>query len=879
MLLAGGGAAPRILAAAGVRIGLAGSAILRSDVPLGFALQSEGSWPLLVSGDPTGLDRLPALSSVYRVHSWLAELDTAPLHSWELSGLERRLAHAQVALLAESNQFGMTAPFAGLDAARAQAAAAPRSLLLAAGGAISALALFVMLAAAALRREQLQDLARLRAGGATALQLGVFVTAEALALCAVALMLGFAGALGAGAVAAAAVGEPVGAVLAHSLLTPAAALALAGGWLAGAALVATASQLRTTRILNLAAIAAAAGLAAGLVLGAGDTGRSAVLLAPACCVAAGVVVFRVATWLLPRGERLTRRATAGIRLAVIGLARAPGPPAVAIAFMCVALALGGFALAYHATLERGATDRAADRVPLDALVSPGPSFATPLELEALSGWRAISRGQVFPVRRTQANYQAGSSTVTVPALGVPAGALTLIHGWRSGDGSAPLPVLAHRLLLRGLVRAPGPTLTSGARRLSLTANSPQMAVGVTADLRDPAGEIRRVALGTANATRRVLTGRVPPGRWEVQALELEEGTGLEVTNAHQNGESATPATQFTADLELGPIVALGARARPVERLPIDRWVGVGAALAADSTPGSGARIRFQASGLLGVLRPRQPTDALPVPVLADPQTATAAGTGGRLQLTVDGQPVRARVVGLLRRFPTLSGATSFVVADEAVLAAALDAQLPGQGRPDELWIAGRRTGTLRAAMGRRTLVQLRVRFRADIERALARAPIARAVTGTLLAAAGVSGALALIGLLLVVQGPFRDRRLEEDLAAQGLGPKGLRTELRTKLILAGGMGIVPGVGLSLLLDRLAVAAAGSLGPSGPPIPPLVTVVPAGPLGAWTAGMAAGVLAVAMLCTWWLIREQRGHPGPNVPMEIAGEDVLREEWAR
>jgi hypothetical protein len=93
------------------------------------------------------------------------------------------------------------------------------------------------------------------------------------------------------------------------------------------------------------------------------------------------------------------------------------------------------------------------------------------------------------------------------------------------------------------------------------------------------------------------------------------------------------------------------------------------------------------------------------------------------------------------------------------------------------------------------------------------------------------------------------------------------------------MGIVPGVGLSLLLDRLAVAAAGSLGPSGPPIPPLVTVVPAGPLGAWTAGMAAGVLAVAMLCTWWLIREQRGHPGPNVPMEIAGEDVLREEWAR
>jgi hypothetical protein len=46
------------------------------------------------------------------------------------------------------------------------------------------------------------------------------------------------------------------------------------------------------------------------------------------------------------------------------------------------------------------------------------------------------------------------------------------------------------------------------------------------------------------------------------------------------------------------------------------------------------------------------------------------------------------VVGVLSRFPTLdSDAAGFVIANEATLAAALDAQLPGQGRPDELWIS------------------------------------------------------------------------------------------------------------------------------------------------------------------------------------------------
>jgi hypothetical protein len=141
------------------------------------------------------------------------------------------------------------------------------------------------------------------------------------------------------------------------------------------------------------------------------------------------------------------------------------------------------------------------------------------------------------------------------------------------------------------------------------------------------------------------------------------------------------------------------------------------------------------SGTPGVLRPAQPTDTHPVPVLADPQTAASAEPGGRIALTVDGLPVDARVVGVLTRFPALpADSAGFVIADEATLAAALDAQLPGQGRPDELWIGTGHLAGLRAALGSGALAQLDSSFRVDIEQQLRDAPVARGVLGTLIAA-------------------------------------------------------------------------------------------------------------------------------------------------
>ena len=543
MLLAGGGAGPvpARLAAAGVSIQVAGSVPLRSAVPLGFVPSGADSAPVLLTGDVAGLASLPGLSGLYRTYSWLAPLTVTRLRAWQLAGIEDRLARSQARLLLTGSQFSLSAPFTALDQARAQASVAPQRLLLAGGGAIAALGLFVVLAGGGLRRDQRAELDRLRRAGARTHHGVLFVAAESGWLCAAALIAGAGAGIGAGALLASYQGEPAGAILTHSLITPAGVIALAAGWLAATVLLAVLAGLRSTRLTDVLAVAAASALVAALAGGTGSGGSGnalALLLAPLCCLAVGVLTFRAAGLVLRAAERVARRGPVLARLALVDLARSPSVPALAIAFVAVAVGLGGFAFGYRSTLIRSAADQAADRVPLDALISPGPDFATPLQLAPLPRWQALADGAVLPVRRTDANYTSGGGTVTVPALGVPAAGLSQIHGWRESDGSAPLTVLARRLEPAGPVRVPGPLLPAGTRWLSLRVSSGS--VDVTADLRDPQGTVRQAAFGTAGQDGGLVHAPVPPGRWELEALELDEPTGTAVTNGHQNGENPAP---------------------------------------------------------------------------------------------------------------------------------------------------------------------------------------------------------------------------------------------------------------------------------------------------------------------------------------------------
>ncbi|MGH3203757.1 MAG: hypothetical protein ACRDP5_17140, partial [Streptosporangiaceae bacterium] len=485
MLLVGGGPVPSALTATGVRIQVVGSSPLSSAVPLGFAPSSAGAGPVLVTWDVAGLDALPGLSGLYRMHSWLAPLTTTRLRWWQLAGVEDRLERSQARLLLSGSQFSLSAPFTALDEARAAASVAPQRLLLAGGGALTALAVFIVLAGGGLRRDQRAELDRLRNAGARTHQCVLFVATESGWLSAAALGAGAAAGIGAAALLASSQGEPVDAIVMHAVITRAGVITLGAGWLAATVLLGTLVLAPTARLTDMLAVAAASVLVAALAAGTGSDQGLALLLAPLCCAAAGVVTFRAARLVLRGAERVARRGPVLPRLALVNLARAPGVAALAIAFIAVATGLGGFALAYRSTLIRSAADQAADQVPLDALVSPGPDFNTPLQVAPLQRWQALASGAVLPVRRTDANYTTGGATVTVPALGIPAGGLTAIHGWRESDGSAPLATLARRLQPAGPVRVPGPTLPPDAQWLSLRVSASGFAVTVTADLRDP----------------------------------------------------------------------------------------------------------------------------------------------------------------------------------------------------------------------------------------------------------------------------------------------------------------------------------------------------------------------------------------------------------
>ncbi len=172
-------------------------------------------------------------------------------------------------------------------------------------------------------------------------------------------------------------------------------------------LLGTLVLVRSARLTDMLAVAAASALVAALAAGTGSDQALALLLAPLCCAAAGVLTFRAARVVLRGAERVARGGPVLPRLALVNLARSSGVAALAIAFIAVATGLGGFALAYRSTLVRSAADQAADRVPLDVLVSPGPDFNTPLEVAPLQRWQALASGAVLPVRRTDANYTSG----------------------------------------------------------------------------------------------------------------------------------------------------------------------------------------------------------------------------------------------------------------------------------------------------------------------------------------------------------------------------------------------------------------------------------------------------------------------------------------
>ncbi len=835
VLQIGGSGASR-LEEGDVRLRRVGLADLRDPALFGYISAATtggaGRPTLLLGPGVDALQRLGALAPFYRVYSWLSPLPPGGLRTWQIGPVLAAESRAQAALDAADPAYRFTGPDDTLlDASRRGTIAAHRLVLV--GGETSALLLgFAVIAAIGLRRGLASERRRLLARGARRWQVALALGAEIGSTTVAGALAGVAlGAAVVGVVADAG-GVPAGAVLHHALAARSAVAALAGGWLATTLLLSLttlardeAGGRRRVGLADVAAVGAAATIAVGLSRGALDPGSvssgntALLLILPALvCFVVAVVLARLLAPAMRAAERLTRTRSVSLRLAVIALARAPSRTVVSCAFVAVALGLALFAAGYRATLDRGAADQAAFQVPLDFTLVESSQLVMPLDAAPLARYRRLGGGaHPYAVLRLSSSAPGLGSTVLSPTvLGVAPGALERLR-WRSDFSSLPLRTIARRLLpgreprLAAVPVAPGATTLSVAARL----RGPDVVAGLV--VADDTGRVSVLPMGRLHGAA-TLAARLPPGHpARVLGLQLTLPESERFTFAHNEAEGSVSAAPAGV-LELGALRAGG------RLTPVTSWRGWSLPAGGRVAHGpGGARIRFafEDTGARLVFRPREPTDNRPMPAVVSPDIAQAAGgVGEETVLDFEDTTVHARIVGVAARMPTVPSGP-FVLADAGWLSTAIDANAPGEGTPDEVWLSaphGRATAT---ALGREPFASLDVASRAEIERRLAGDPLAHATALALAAAGIVALALAVLGFWVGILGELRDERSDFfDLEAQGVPPESLRRQLRARGAVLVGLGLAGGAGLGALLSRLVVSLVRVSAANTVPDPPL-----------------------------------------------------------
>jgi hypothetical protein len=828
--------------------------------------------PILLADGVDPISRLEAGTAIQRAYGWVAPLDTNQLRVASLPALLARTA-AVSDRLRDPPPMVVTAPDDALAAAAADAHAASRRLFLVGGECAALLAGFAILAALGLRREHRAALALLRARGGSRPVLGLFTLAEAAWPVVMGLVIGLAGGIALVVLASRSEGTAAAPVLRAGLTENWAVVAAA----AIAALVLVAAMLRLadaaprrriwpTDIAAIIAIAAAwLASSRGSTTTAGLATRSDPFLAALpvlTVVAGGLLAMHLAPPILRWiGRLLPSRYPLG-RLALVDVLRRPLRPLATVAFLVGAVAIALFASAYRATLDRGAADQAAHAVPFDVTLREGRALLRPTDVAPLAAYRALAPGTGLTqvLRQDAAVRTSGTGTDSVELVGVDASALPLLSHYRGG-GPAPSR-------LASLLRAPaaaqhiaGAGLAPGARTLQVTADADLTLTAVDAVV---AGAGDRVVVVPLDPVDGLLQGVLPPdlGARRLVGFVLRRPSYVSDRIQHHVGEGTTSVATTDAIVRIH-----GIRTEPGSKAVAIDWNAMlprgGSTIRA--FPG-GAELRAQLSGALSVVRYRQATDAVAIPVLVDPQTAAAAGNGGLRVVAANGTQIQARVIGTANGFPTVGN--RFVVADLGPVRTALDADQPGTGTPGELWLrasgpaAERRLATALAA---RPFDQLDLARRSTVEHDLRSDPLARGALALLGMTALTALVLVVVALVLVV---IADRRDDEAtllaLEATGATPGELRQMLAvgaTGLVLVGApLGVLCG----LLLTRAVTSLVAVTATAQAPVPPLVAATgPGTAVIAVAVALAVGLCAAAAtaLC---LFRE----PLPPVPHEVA-----------
>jgi hypothetical protein len=812
--------------------------------------------PFLLAEGVQGIASAPALADTYRGYDWVVPLRGGSLHPWTTSSFARAVTQVRSDFEAGSEFFDLLAPVEEVQAADASSRVAGRRLLLIGGQAAALLLAFTVLAAASLRRDVEASWRRLTWAGARRSQLLTAAAGEWGAVAALGTVIGWGVGTGAAAVIADRAGSPPGAVVAHSLVSGwglgvAAALAVGIAVVLLLGLRAPAMRLGglSISLVDVAALGALVAIVlsfargstnAGDLAAQGGTGAVLILLPALVAFVAAVVCARALAPALRLLGRIGARGPVPVRLAALSLARNPGRAAVAVTFLVVSLGLALFAETYRGTLVRGQHDQAAFAVPRDLLASEDLTKLVPVtEAAPQSAYARLGDAQM--VVREDGDVSRLTNSAGFTLLGIPAGAIPTINGWRGDFSHSSLPELARRVTPVDSKAMRGVRLPADARELTWPASITGGYLRFRAYVLTRRGDYTSFLIGQLARSPGVLRARVPSvargGLLTTLGLELANYELHDLANAGINVERRAVGV-----LRLGTL-RMDGRAL---RVPWADWIGV-----TGVQPLGAGVAHYHVNGSLdSYLRARQPTDGAPVPVVTTPAIAAAAGRGGVLPVDITGQQLLTRVVGVAKRFPSVDG--DFIFADRQTVATALNAGVPGSGVANEVWIDTRPGVDAEAAVARPPLSALAVASRSAYAADLESDPLARGSLLTLAVAALAALLLALVGLVLGVVADLRDESGELlDLEAQGADPAMLRRHLRLRALLVGIFGVAGGIATGAAMSALVVDLVALTANATSPEPPLQLALDWRLLLLGLAGYLVLAVALVGLATWRL----------------------------
>jgi hypothetical protein len=775
--------------------------------------------PIVIANGIAGLSRTTELETFYRSYAWFVPVRSGDIHPWSVGAFSDRVQRISAELEASPDEFAVTAPTDTLTAAAAASTAASRRLLLLGGEGAALLLAFTVLAASALRRDVGDARRRLVWFGARQWQVELFTLAEAAALAVTGTIAGWLLGGAVAAIVAHQAGSPAGQVVAHGLVSRDGLLAgVATATIAALLLYATvrAPAVQLGRLAFTPLDAAAVGAIAIVLIGwargsvsapalASSKGTSAyLLLVPALIVfAAAVLAARLLAPALRALGRLGRRGPISLRLAAASLARNPGHAAIAATFLVASVGLALFALVYRSTLITGQHDGASYTVPASFVLTEDLSQLIPVLHGAPAAAYPTTPKRVL---RLTGNVPSGA---TFTMLGLPTPSLADAGGWRRDFAALSLQELGRRLTPAKSMALRTQPLPPG-RRFTIPVSVRGDNIGVIAIFRSALDDYQPVSLGQSNGVKMVvLRGRIPFRHATLAQLQFT----LTANNLHgsaNGGIGIQPsakgiATFGTARVDGAPVPGA-----------LESFKGTGA------LSGSPPRVGYLITpDRPAVLRPAQPTDALAIPVLATRAVAAEAGPNGIIPLQVEGEQVAARVVGVIRRFPSIVG--DAVIADRQTMSTLFDTRSPGLGTTDELWLDVRPTqeAATAAQLGRAPFTTMSVTSRAATLQTLESDPLARGALLTLAGTAMVALLLALVGLVLAIVSDVRDDRGELfDLEAQGAAPSTIRAHLRLRALLVAVFGVVGGLILGAILAALVISLVSVTAAAAEPEPPL-----------------------------------------------------------